>query len=101
MNLSLDDQIEALVHTRRLIDVMARRCLSRGRKTDGLVDHAMGLDAVLRNLQFQKKHERRFKDLARQIVMAEQMAREDPAVKAVLEEFPGSEVVGVSALEEV
>ena len=102
--LTLDQQIEALTQTLRLIHVMAQRRTRQGKDTAGLVDHAMGLEAVLKNLQFQRKHEPRFKDLARQIVFAEQQLAEvenHPAVQAVMEAFPGAEIVDVTEMEEV
>lgn len=102
--LTLDQQIEALTQTLRLIHVMAQRRTRQGKDTAGLVDHAMGLEAVMQTLQFHKKHERRFKELARQIVMAEQQLAEiedHPAVREVMEAFPGAEIVDVSEVEEV
>ena len=97
MSLTLDDQIEALAHSIRAIAVMGKRWSRQGKDTSGLVDHAMGLEAVLRNLQFQKRYETAFRRLARDLIEAEQ----EEAVSRVLEAFPDAEITKVERLEEV
>lgn len=97
----LDQQIDAAERALRAFEVLGRRVARRGKPATGAIDLVMGMELVLRNLRFQKKHEPAFRRLARQLIGAEQEAAQDAAIQNVLGAFPGSEItdINIDALE--
>jgi hypothetical protein len=93
----LEKQIANLERLRRIFKVLGTRAVKRGRVGSWWVsDCIAALEEAIKLAAFTRDHEQ----VIRKAVTKHKAAKKDPVVAAVLDEFPGAEIVGVTDPED-